>query len=242
MSRSRVSFSLALSLSLAACAPPTSSSAAEGLADTIVDAPGATHDGYGDPTNAIDGVRGGGWLTGSTNVYSLTYTDRPHLVVRWSGRRVTNGPGADLVVFENAFRTMWDDHAYFMDPVVVAVSLDATRWVELPHHYVATDPAAYSMHLEDWEGFAGVTPVIVNDDTHPMSWFDPGAGGDAFDLDELPADGDAGEIRAQGFRFVRVTSAAIVTDPDTDAGYPHDPVSNGADIDGIAARAFVADP
>ncbi len=223
-----------------ACAPTTSAS--ESLADVIVDAPGATGTGFGDPTHAIDGVHGAGYLAGGTDVYSLNYADRTYLVVRWSGRRVTNGPGADLVVFENPFRTTWNADTYFMDPVVVSVSRDGARWVELPHHYRAADPSTYSTRPEDWEGFAGVTPVVVNDDTHPMSWFDLLAGGDAFDLDELGTEGDAGEIRANGFRFVRVTSAAIVTNPDTGASYPRDPASNGADIDGFAARGLVSDP
>jgi hypothetical protein len=87
-----------------------------------------------------------------------------------------------------------------------------------------------------------VTPVIVNDDTNPMSWFDPRAGGDAFDLDELAADGDAGEIRAHGFRYVRITSAAIAIDPRTGATYPRDLASNGTDVDGVAARGLVNDP
>lgn len=226
---------------LFACAGPAPL-ASEALADEIVDAPGATGEMFGDPMRAIDGVRGGGYLAGSTNVYSLDYASRPYLVVGWHGGRVTNGPGADLVVFENPFRTMWDPNQYFMDPIVVAVSLDGTRWVELPHRYVAADPSVYSPHIEDWEGFAGLTPVIVNDETNPMSWFDPRAGGDAFDLDELPTEGDAGEIRAHGFRYVRVTSAAIVLDPGTSADYPHDGAANGADIDGIAARGIVRDP
>lgn len=240
MARFGVSFVLAL-VALA-CAAPVSNGG-EALADLVVDAPGANAAmPYGDPMRAIDGVHGGGVLAGSTDVYSLSYTDRPYVVLGWSGGRVTNGPGADLVVFENAFRTTWDPNAYFMDPIVVSVSLDAARWVELPHHYRAADPTQYSTALQDWEGFAGVTPVLVNDETNPMSWFDPRAGGDAFDLDELAIEGDAGEIRAQGFRFVRLTSAAIVTNPDTNAPYPADPVANGADIDGIAARGIVASP
>jgi hypothetical protein len=232
----------ALALVLTACAPAVSLDA-ERLADVIVDAPGASPGAmFADPSLAIDGVRGGGALMGSTDVYSLSYADRPSLVVRWSGRRVTNQPGADLVVFENAFRISQDGDAYFMDPVVVSVSLDGTRWVELPHRYLASDPSTYSRRIEDWEGFAGVTPVLVNDDTGPMSYFDPRAGGDAFDLDELAADGDAGEIRVNGFRFVRMTSASLVIDPTTGVRYPHDPFGNGPDIDGIAARGLVSDP
>lgn len=230
---------LSLTLSLAACGTPIGG---EALADTVVDAPGAAPGmPYGDPQRAVNGVRGAGLMVGSTDVYSLNYTNRPYVTLRWSGRIVTNGPGADFVVFENPFRTSSDAIAYFMDPIVVAVSLDGLRWVDLPHHYVAHDPTRYSSAIADWMGFAGLTPVIVNDDTNPMGWLDPRAGGDAFDLDELATTGDAGEIRAGGFRFVRLTSAAIVVNPDTGAVYPHDPIANGADIDGVAARAFVSD-
>jgi len=228
-----------LVLVLTGCAPI----ADEALADVVVDAPGADPStAFADPMRAVNGVRGGGETMGSTDVYSLDYTNRPYVTLRWSGRRVTNGPGVDLVVFENAFRVSASADDYFMDPIVVAVSLDGQRWVELPHHYLAHDPSTYSARIEDWMGFAGVTPVIVNDDTNRMSWLDPRAGGDAFDLDELAADGDAGAIRAMGFRYVRLTSAAIVVNPDTDADYPHDPASNGADIDGVAARGLVGDP
>jgi hypothetical protein len=227
--------------SLAGCAAPSDPSVGA-LADEIVDAPGATGDGFGDPQRAVNGVRGAGYLAGSTDVYSLDYARRPYVVLGWSGRVVTNGPGADLVVFENPFRTMWDPDQYFMDPIVVEVSRDGTTWVPLPHAYVASDPSAYSRHPADWEGFAGVLPVIVNDDTHPMSYFDPLAGGDAFDLDELAVDGEAGAIRAGGFRYVRLTSAALVIDPRTGQDYPRDMLSNGADVDGVAARWLASDP
>jgi hypothetical protein len=224
---------------LVGCGAPIAS---EALADQVVDAPGADPSiSYGDPMRAVNGVRGGGAMQGSTDVYSLNYTNRPYVTLRWSGRRVTNGPGADFVVFENAFRVNASADYYFMDPIVVAVSLDGQRWVELPHHYLAHDETMYSARIEDWIGFAGVTPVIVNDDTMPMSWLDPRAGGDAFDLDELASTGDAGEIRANGFRYVRLTSAAIVVNPDTGADYPHDGISNGADIDGVAARGLTDD-
>ena len=230
---------LAVVALLIGCAPL----ADEALADVVVDAPGADPSmAYGDPMRAVNGVRGGGATMGSTDVYSLNYTTRPYVTLRWSGRRVTNGPGADFVVFENAFRVPTSADDYFMDPIVVAVSLDGQRWVELPHHYAAHDPRSYSARIEDWVGFAGVTPVLVNDDTNRMSWLDPRAGGDAFDLDELPTTGDAAEIRAMGFRFVRLTSAAIVVNPDTGADYPHDPIANGADIDGVAARGLASEP
>jgi hypothetical protein len=231
--------SVALVLSLAACAPGASIDGAR-LADRIVDAPGATGDGFGDPTHAIDGVHGGGELAGSLDVYSLGYTERTTLVLAWSGARVTNGAGADLVVFENPFRAAGSADTWFMDPAIVEVSLDGATWVALPHDYLAADETTYDRDLTRWEGFAGVTPVLFDSDTGGDP-FDPGAGGDAFDLDELANEGDAGSIRREGFRFVRITSAAIVTNPDTGAVFPRELVSNGADIDGVAARWLVPD-
>jgi hypothetical protein len=210
------------------------------LADRVVDAPGATGEGFGDATLAVNGVHGGGNIAGSVDVYSLGYDERPYVVLGWTGARVTNGPGADLVVFENAFRTTWAADEWFMDPAIVEVSLDGETWVAFPHDYVATDETMYSPHEDDWIGFAGVTPVVFDSD-ETMDAFDPLSGGDTFDLDALGTDGLAGEIRQDGFRFVRITSAAIVVNEDTGMVFPRERISNGADVDGIAARWLVPD-
>jgi hypothetical protein len=230
----------ALSLAAIGCAPAPADPSTAVLADRVIDAPGAAEGGFADPALAVNGVHGGGLIAGSVDVYSLGYAERPYIVLGWTGARVTNGPGADLVVFENAFRTTWAADEWFMDPVVVELSLDGTTWVPFPHDYLAPDETMYSPHVEDWEGFAGVTPVVYDSDD-VVDPFDPLSGGDAFDLDELGTDGAAGEIRAQGFRFVRLTSAAIVVNPDTGDVFPHERISNGADIDGIAGRWLVRD-
>jgi hypothetical protein len=188
----------------------------------------------------VNGVHGGGLIAGSTDVYSLGYEERPYLVLGWTGARVTNGPGADLVVFENAFRTTWAADEWFMDPVIVEVSLDGVTWVAFPHDYLAADETLYSPHAEDWRGFAGVTPVLY-DSGDDGDAFDPLAGGDTFDLDLLASDGAAGAIRESGFRYVRLTSAAIVVNPDTGAAFPRERISNGGDIDGVAGRWLVPD-
>jgi hypothetical protein len=213
------------------------------VADTVVEAPGATGTGTGDPDRAVNGVRGGGDAAGSTDVYSLGLQagvdDR--IVLRWSGRVVRNGPGADLAVFENPFR-VGGGGAVFMDPVVVAVSRDGASWVEFPHRYAAADPRAYQADPSLWEGFAGVTPVRWNVDSNPVDPFDAGAaGGDAFDLSDLREDGGEGSaIRAGGFTFLRLQAAATAVDPATGEPYPRDAASNGPDIDGVAARYLEA--
>lgn len=212
------------------------------LADVVADAPGATSDGRGDPALAINGVRGGGPVQGSLDVYSLDYRERTHLTLAWEGRVLRDGPGADLVVFENPFRTAGSS-AYFMDPTVVSVSRDGVAFVELPHAYVASDPTRYSTDPDDWEGFAGRTPVLLHEETNAVDPFDTiAAGGDAFDLASLPEDGGEGDaIRRDGARFVRLTSAASLVDPSTGARHPRDPVSDGADIDGVYGRYLDVD-
>ncbi len=214
------------------------------VADLVVEAPGASGEAFGDPQKAVNGVRGGGDATGSTDVFSLGYdTGRNDvLVLRWSGRRVQNGPGADLVVFENPF-IIANGKASFLDPAIVSVSMDGETWVQFPHAYLAADPATYSADSTSWQGFAGLTPVRWNQDRADVDPFDrDAAGGDAFDLSDLPADdGEADILRLEGFRFVRIQSAATQVDPRTNAPYPHDAAATGPDIDGVAARYFAPD-
>jgi hypothetical protein len=203
------------------------------LADTVVGANGLDED----VERAINGVRGGGATTGSLDVYSLDYTEEnASLVLTWSGGRVANGPGVDFVVFENAFHVVSSAET-FMDPVIVELSDGGEVWVPFPHDYLAEDEAAYSALGGDWVGFAGVSPVLYHEEDNPVSPFDTArAGGDPFDLDDLPDSGEAGAIRAGGFTHLRLVAAATVTNPDTGVAFPHDPIMNGPDIDGVYAR------
>ena len=123
-----------------------------------------------------------------------------------------------------------------MDPTVVEVSLDGVQWVAFPHDLTAIDETGWSNDPLDWPGFAGRTPVLLHEEDNPVDPVDPGvAGGDGFDLDDLPAGEPADTIRSDGFMFVRLSSAAALLNPDTGEAYPRDPISNGADIDGVYA-------
>ncbi|MEZ4436466.1 MAG: hypothetical protein R3F65_29040 [bacterium] len=212
-------------------APPVDEAGggAPALADTVLAAPD------GDGAGAVDGVRGGGERAGSTDTAALGLEPGAALVLAWSGRRVVDGPGADLVVFENAFRYAG---GVFMDPVVVELSVDGESWVAWPHAYLG--PAdAYVPDPAAWPGFAGLSPVGLHAEHNPVDPFSAAAGGDRFDLAALPDDGALGQIRREGFVAVRLSSAAAHLDPATGAPYPRDRVSDGADIDGIAARYFL---
>jgi hypothetical protein len=212
------------------------------FADAVIGTPVAGP-GIDDLANATNGVRGDGPDSGSFDVFSLGLDTglNDRLVLRWAGRTVLNGPGADLVVFENPFYTQGKSDYCFMDLVIVEVSRDGVNWVAFPHSYKAVDPKRYSPNHDDWVGFAGRTPVNYNVETNPLAPlgpFAPEAGGDAFDLDRLTGSAEADAIRTEGFTFVRLLAAGAQTNPATGAPYPVDPVATGPDIDGVAARYF----
>lgn len=208
------------------------------VADTVVAAPGQTGEGFQDANRAVNGVRGGGETAGGSDVFSLGY--RPGvddtLVLSWGDAWVRNGDGVDFVVFENPFRT--GDDRVFMDLAVVFLSRDGTTWVPFPHDYVAQDEGQYVADPAAWPGFAGRHPVRFHVDTNPVDPFDHAkAGGDPFDLDDLPSDDDAARaIREDGFRYLKLVSAPTQINPDTGAPYVRDTASNGPDIDGVIAR------
>ena len=210
------------------CAPPSPTS----LATELIEAPGATGVGFGDPQRAVNGVRGGGQAAQSLDVYAVPLES--HLVVGFHGGVIVDGPGADLVVFENPFD--YGEELRFMDPTVVEVSDDGQRWFAFPHDYLASDERRYSARPSDWEGFAGIQPVLLHDEANSVDPFSAEAGGDHFDLADLPPDAPG------NLRYVRLSAASAWSNPDTGEAYPMDPVSDGPDIDGVFARVEPADP
>ncbi len=219
-------------------APIDCAETAPAYADTLVQATGASGAGYGNPINALNGVNGGGANAGSLDVFSLNLATDGALIASFSQGLVCNGEGADINVFENGFRQLMTN-ALFFEPVVVSVSLDGVQYEDFPHEYLGTTSLGSIVDEKNWVGFAGMTPVLYNEATNNFSvhGVDPldsaRAGGDSFDLDNLP-DTDLGlQIKAQGFRYIKLTGAPKL-------GFPNSPNSFGglADIDGIYAKRF----
>lgn len=208
------------------------------LADVVIAAPGG-----GDTSKAVDGVQGGGASQGSVDVYSLGYTPdvNDSITLAWSNGQLANGTGDDFAVFENPFGV---GSGVFMDLVIVEVSRDGTTWRAIDHDYTNTNPAVYVNNPALWRGFAGRTPVLLNETTHKVDPFDrAAAGGDGFDLDAvLGSDTESVAIRQGGVRFVRLVSAPARINPATGAAYVHDSLSNGADIDGVYGRYVTPSP
>ncbi|XXF77298.1 cell surface protein [Myxococcaceae bacterium GXIMD 01537] len=143
--------------------------------------------------------RGGGSGSGSLDVLSLG--KEGEIVLELTGLAVVDGPGADLLVFENPFGN-------FAETGVVAVSDDGTTWHEFP--------CASSDRAGGYPGCAGVRPVYSNPD-NGISPTDPAvAGGDAFDLAAL------GVTRA---RFVRIRDSGANGYGGTSGGFDLDAVA-----------------
>jgi len=226
------------------------------LADTAADAPAHTGSGFQDKTKATNGVRGAGLGGGSTDVYSLQYasaTPNDYIVLEWAGKKITNGPGIDFIVFENAFK-VGTSTDYFMDIAIVEVSNDRTNWCGFNPDYVFTPETTYSKKPEHWLRFAGRTPVLFHETTNnfnyvPAQVFNTvNSGGDGFNLDDLSdvnnLAGGSGcnttlrdELKA-GFTYIRLSSAPSTRwkNPDTNAAFVKEAISNGADFDGVYAR------
>ncbi len=209
-----------------------SSGAPVWAADVVVDAV-RRDDAFGDPSLAVNGVRGGGERAGSVDVYSLSPSGPgSSIVLRWSGRRVVDGPGVDLVVFENPFRF---SGGVFMDLVIVEVSADGEAWVAFPHDYVAEDEGSFSADPEHWLGFAGRVPVTF-DSTEGGDPFEEDAGGDRFDLSDLPPGAATERAMSEGVRYLRLLAATSRDNPNTGVPFVSSPLSDGPDIDGVAGR------
>jgi hypothetical protein len=143
--------------------------------------PGA---GYGQdklPGVVLGPPQGAGNSAGSTDVLSL---GKDGVIVLETGITIIDGPGVDLLVFENPF-------AGFIETGFVAVSEDGGQWFEFP----CAAPIDGGT-----EGCAGVNPVYSNP-SNGISPTDPTvAGGDGFDLAQL------GVARAN---YVRIRDSGV---------------------------------
>jgi hypothetical protein len=112
--------------------------------------------------------------------------------------------GPDFIVFENAFDIGGDPKNPYADPASVEVSADGATWVGFP--CVAT--------TYPWGACAGWHPVFASPGTNAIDPLDPAtAGGDAFDLADLPGDAGVTEVR-----YVRIIDRADISgDFDLDA-------------------------
>ncbi len=111
------------------------------------------------------------------------------IVLEFTNNYITDGPGIDFTVFENAFYLGGDPSQPFIEAAIVAVSQDGEHWVE------------FAYDTTDFSGLAGVTPT--KDNQNPL---DPTvSGGDGFDLADVGLSfanfvklTDLGDIKSEG--------------------------------------------
>jgi hypothetical protein len=155
------------------------------------------------PDVVLGPPRGKGPDAGGLDVLSLGQAGG---IVLELGSTMTDGPGPDLLVFENAFRG--PDGGLFKETAIVGASADGVTFIDWP--CTTDDPA--KVHA----GCAGIHAVLSS----PGNGIDPldplAAGGDAFDL------ADVGLVSA---RFVRVRDSGL---------NPSLAPSGGFDLDAVA--------
>lgn len=118
------------------------------------------------PEIVIGPPHGAGNAPGGRDVFSLGLGGE--IVLEFSDFIAVDGPGPDLIVFENSF-------SGFFEPAAVLVSEDGVTWHEFPCE-----------RGRPFTGCAGGRPVYANPDLNDIDPTDPDeAGGDAYDLQEV---------------------------------------------------------
>jgi hypothetical protein len=167
------------------------------------------------PTVVLGAPAGVGPDNGSLDVLSLGRGGT--ITLRFTDLAALDGPGVDLLVFENAFAL--PNGSTYAETGRVEVSHDGVTWRAFP--CAAGDAAG------GYPGCAGVRPVLANP-ANGVSATDPAvAGGDGFDLATV------GLRRA---RYVRITDSGANGYFDTAGGFDLDAVAvvNGEPLPGGA--------
>jgi hypothetical protein len=152
---------------------------------------------------------GGGADQGSVDVVSLG--GGGEIVVSFEPNAIVDGPGVDLLVFENPFYIGGNPSHIYAEPGEVSVSDDGVTWRTFP--CTATSPPY---------GPCAGWHVVYSNPTNGISPVDPAvAGGDPFDLH------DVGLTRA---RYVRVVDKTMEPCPSSGPK----PTQNGFDLDAMA--------
>jgi hypothetical protein len=212
---------------------------------TVVTAPFSA----GDPLLMTGPPEGGGATMGSIDIYQLGVGGQ---VVLELGSTAIDGPGADLVVYENPFYVIGQGTAAWIECVTVEVSSDASHWARFPTRYdgpvgpFKNGALFLGNETRHYRGFAGVMPAAAD----PAVGIDPfdlvAGGGDAFDLVDLANDPAvlAGDVDLEAVRYVRLTDVEGGVTQD-DAGSPvwdcGDAFAASADVDAVAVLNSTVD-
>ena len=187
-------------------------------------------------TNVLGPPAGAGFYAGSTHVLSLGAGGSVTLgfdVV------ITDGPGADFLVFENPFFT-GKGLDVFAELFFVEVSSNGRDFARFPSLYDGPrkNPGPFgTLPMGCCRNLGGMTPVLADPARRPgIDPLDPcRAGGDPFDLADLKADPlvQAGKVDLRGIRYVRLVDIVSGAAKDSRGRTIYDP-GGSADIDAVA--------
>lgn len=158
------------------------------------------------PSIVLGPPQGKGTNSGSLDVVSLGAAGE--IVLAFGDLGIVDGPGPDLVVFENAFWPNGEASAVFAELGEVSVSEDGETWQTFPCDSAGDGDGHYP-------GCAGVTPTLIYD-AELLTPIEPAlSGGDAFDLADL------GLKRA---RFVKIRDLETLPPGGNSSGFDLDAV------------------
>lgn len=192
------------------------SAGAAAASDAWIDAvrsftPGASA-GFGAedlPWIVLGPPEGAGLVSGSFDVVSLGHGGSIEVVFR--DNVVFDGPGDDLVIFENAFHAGSETGPIFTEYAYVEVSLDGRQYQRFP------------FDAETGVGLAGRTAVLANSEN-------------AMDPMALESGGDRFDLAALGLPYVRYVRLIDTADEVPDFGNLSFPGTKGGfDLDAVGA-------
>ena len=181
---------------------------------------------FGDPTVALSGPTGEGDYQQSLNVYRLGIAGS--ITFGFGDEAITNGAGADFVVYANPFYVNGNPSEDYAELSFVSVSSDGIHFAQFPNICNITQPVSMYGNIDPTlvSGYAGVTPVYANVTTNAINPFDPAvAGGDAFDLSELDNSPliTEGYLNLNDIRYVQLTDVVSGTSVDSLGHTIYDP-------------------
>jgi hypothetical protein len=173
------------------------------FAGAILEQTRGSGDGFGRdrlPEIILGPPKGVGPNQGSTDTLSLGLGGS--ITLAFEPYHLYDGPGPDLLIFENAFRVAGLEET-FAEPARIAVG-DGADFTDLP----------CDLSVWPYAGCAGVTPVLAGPARPELDPTDPeSAGGDAFDLPSPSAD------------RVRITDVATGTITGDNSGFDLDAIA-----------------
>lgn len=158
------------------------------------------------PAIVLGPPRGKGESAGSLDVVSLGAGGE--IVLGFGERVIVDGPGPDLIVFENPFWPNGDATKAFVELGEVSVSEDGQDWQTFPCDSAGDGRGKFT-------GCAGVSPTLEYDAVELVPLDPEQTGGDAFDLSDLGL---------EYVRFVKIRDLRTLEPAGTSGGFDLDAV------------------